>query len=216
MSWRSAGRVLAGIAAPFGRRGGGRGAADADYVGLARRVEERGYLASLEAQAYVDQRIDALRAAPSETGRHIEERALLASQEARAYADSAIESLGMALRGVSKVVVRLSRRLDALEQQEPRALRLSERLTRAERGLAALHDRALASRAGELAAEMDLLSHSLDEGGRLDPVGRQRVNRIDAALRNLAADLGEIDGMWRDSADPAGGSAGQDDQERLS
>jgi hypothetical protein len=62
-----------------------------------------------------------LPATADENGRRLEARARLASQEAKAYADSSIGSLSMALRGMSRVVLGLSRRLDGIERSSSRA-----------------------------------------------------------------------------------------------
>jgi hypothetical protein len=180
------------------------------YTDLAKRIEERAYLGSLEAHAYVEHR---LRAMPSEIGRHIEERALMASQEAKAYSDSAVERLGMATRAMSKVLLQLSGRMDAL-QGAGRQAQLEERVTAVERKLALLHDRVLASRASELVAELGELSRRID-----DPLvgpDRQQLDRIDVALRSLAADLVEIEAVWTASNDTGEAVAARADTQRQS
>lgn len=82
------------------------------YAALAKHIEQRAYAASLKAHAYVVHRIAAFRKIPAEA---IEARALLASQEAKAYADEAVHSLSMALRGMTKVLAGINRRIDTLE-----------------------------------------------------------------------------------------------------
>jgi hypothetical protein len=194
MRLSSLGGAFARLASPFRARRPELDFSSDPYLDLARRIEERAYLGSLEAQAYVEQR---LRAVPSELGRHVEERALMASQEAKAYADSAAESLGMAARAMSRVVLQLSRRMDALEGAERQAPPLDERLTAVEQKLALLSDRLLAARAGELVAELDELTRRID--GRIDGEGRQQLNRIDGGLRSLAADLIDAEAAWAGS-----------------
>lgn len=89
---------------------------DGVHSDLARRIEQRSLTATLEAIAYTDHCLEALRPSQVDCGAQIEGRALLATQEAKAYADGALESLTMALRGMSKVVVQLSNRVARLEE----------------------------------------------------------------------------------------------------
>ena len=106
------GKALTKLLAPF-RRSRGDG-----YTELAKRMEERAYLVSCEAQAYVDHRISAFKRMPAETDRQIEARTLLATQEAKAYADDAIFSLSMALRGMSRALLSQAGRIDATETMQ--------------------------------------------------------------------------------------------------
>lgn len=175
MSLKGIGRAWSKALAPF-RRG------DVCLDDLARRVEERAEIATLEAHAYIDAALVELKAAPPETGCQIEERALLATQEAKAYADGAIHSLSMALRGMSSVVLRLSRRVDACE--------------------------AVLTDMGERASRID---RRMDELATAESDGRRQVEAIDGSLRDVATDLvdlekalREIDQQLRDVAGGAG------------
>ncbi|MEN3749283.1 hypothetical protein TPR58_19070 [Sphingomonas sp. HF-S3] len=114
---RGIGRILGRRTGSAGAPGAIRGPSSLTLADLARRIEEVGNVGARHAEAYVDHRLATLRSAPDDSGRRIEARALLASQEAKAYADSSIGSLSMALRGMSRVVLRLSRRVDQIEGQ---------------------------------------------------------------------------------------------------
>lgn len=92
-----------------------RGPSALTVADLARRIEEVGNVTTEHAQAYIDYRLSTLPSTAEDSGRRIEARARLASQEAKAYADSSIGSLSMALRGMSRVVLGLSRRVQQIE-----------------------------------------------------------------------------------------------------
>ena len=174
------GRAIATIIAPFRSSR----ATHSRYRELARHIEQRSYIATLDAQAYCDQRIAELGKVPPELGRQIEERSLLASQEAKAYADVAVHSLSMALRGMSHAILRLSRRVEQLET-------------------------AYADPSAD-GGPVDALPLRRPENGGIggDPAA------LDSDLRVLAADLARLETMFREiearqAVDSMSGNAGE-------
>lgn len=155
---------------------------DARYTALAKHIEQRASVASLEAHAYVVHRLAAFRKVPAEA---IEARALLASQEAKAYADDAVHSLSMALRGMAKVLARINRRINALEtaQSETRGEILD--LTQALQGL----EKALADRSPLLTGDFEVLSLRIDESAEIGRTAQKRVGKIDDDFLNLSTDF---------------------------
>jgi len=153
---------------------------------LARRIEERAQFTRLEAQAYIDHRLESLADQAPLTGEHLERRGLLATQEARAYADQAVGSISLAVRGIANAVVELKR----MQETQSRELeRLQFQVAKAGNGIE--------ERLARLQSEVVSITTSPFNGG-----GGSDLNvdlaRIDGAFRQLQASLIGIDEAVRE------------------
>jgi chromosome segregation ATPase len=104
----------------------------------------------------------------------------------------------MALRGMSKVVLRLERRVEAFDAVQSDVEELGRRLTRLEQRFDAFRDQALEERVEALGAGLGALARRFDEDDRVDQHAQRQIDRFDATLRDLSADMVEVETALRE------------------